>query len=465
MRTGALALLVLCSCSGSTATEAPDAGTAPTPDAPDEMIGSWTSVPPCTGTAEGIYATATLPPLTPADRGAIVTCALGDELDLAATQEALDGVGVTATTGVRVIKLAYRTVRSDGTEAVSTASAYLPLVPLSVPAPVILVGRSTSGIADSCAPSRSELPQDNYALPLAARGYVTITPDFAGLGNAGVHAYLDNHEAATQLFDAARAATKLVPGNVVGAPVAAIGYSQGGGTVLSAQALEFELTGARTLRAVAAIATEWPISTRSFDYEDVLRNPGSLTALAGLSTPVVAVLRHYGFAANRMGAGMAGSAFPSSERTSIINAIEALCTVELGGSLNAQQRWLGELTDETFRNEVLACIDGTAGCTGIGAEFHAWLTSDFLTADPNGARVMMVHGLADQVMPAAEEAACVADKLRADGVEPTLCIDTTGTHANVVGRRIADVVAWLEATIAGTVAPSCASQTLPACTR
>jgi hypothetical protein len=71
---------------------------------------------------------------------------------------------------------------------------------------VILVGRSTSGIADACVPSREALPLAYVALPLAARGFVSIAPDFAGRGNEGTHAYLDNHEAAIQLRDAARAA-------------------------------------------------------------------------------------------------------------------------------------------------------------------------------------------------------------------------------------------------------------------
>jgi len=467
MKTAAVALGLLAACSQSSdpATQ-PDGGGSGSVDAP-ESVGSWTTDAPCTAIADDLYTTPSLPLLTAADRGAIVACALGATLDIAAVEEKLADIdlGGTATTGVRVVRLSYRTIRSNGTEAVSTASMYLPLVPRALPAPVILVGRSTSGLADRCAPSKSELPQENYALPLAAHGFVTITPDFAGLGNEGVHAYLDNHEAAIELFDAARAARAMLPGNVIGAPVGAIGYSQGGGTVLSAQALEHELTGTSSLRAVAAMATEWPISTESFDYEHVLRTPDGYTGLAGLSAPAVTVLRHYGFTNNRMGAGHAGDAFPFNERSSIIGSIESLCTVELGGALNAQQVKLGELVDATFRDQVLACIDGTAGCTGDGAAFHAWLSSDFVRADPAGAKVMMAHGLNDQVMPADKEAACVAAKLRADGVEPTLCIDSGATHASIVDRQIAGVVGWLEATIDGTAAPACGSATLPACAR
>lgn len=457
-----------CDNSSPPASDEPDAGLSPDAAA-DAAPGAWTSDPPCTDGADSIYTTpASLPPLTPVLRGAIVRCALGDRLDQAAAQTELTASGaegVTAQTGARVVKLAFRTVRSDGTAAVSTATAYLPLTPRAVPAPVILIGRPTAGLADGCAPSKKPRPEPNLALPFAARGFVTITPDYAGLGNEGAHAYLDNHEAAAELFDAARALRALVPGDVVGSPVAAVGYSQGGGVVLSAQALEHSLSGTRTLRGIAAIAPQWPISTRSFGYEDVLRNPDRLTGLAGLAPPAVTVLRHYGYLANKLGPTHAADSFPAAQRDSITASVESLCTVPLGGALAAAQPHLRDLVDDTFRAQVLACIDGTPGCTGPGAAFHAWLTGDFVTADPAGARVLVVQGLADQVMPAAGEAACGIDKLRAEGLSPAICTDALATHDTVLERRIEDVVAWIEAVATGAAAPSCGSQTLPACNR
>ncbi|MDB4963744.1 MAG: hypothetical protein JWP01_3743 [Myxococcales bacterium] len=438
---------------------------AATDSASDGAIGAWTASPPCTDAADAVYATQGL---AAGPRGSIVRCALGDDLSVAEVQSELTSSGadgVTAQTGVRVVKLAYRTVRSDETPTVSTATVYLPAVPRTLPAPVVLVGRPTSGIADDCAPSKKPRPEPNLALPFAARGFVTITPDFAGLGNDGVHAYLDNHEAVSELFDGASALRALVPGDVVGAPLAAVGYSQGGGVVLSAQALEHATTGTRTLRAIAALAPEWPISVRSFGYEDVLRNPDRLTVAAGLAAPAVTVLRHYGFLTNRMGLAHGGDAFPATERATIVEAIESLCTVALGGSLNGRQPRLRDLVDPTFRQQVLACIDGGPGCVGTGAAFHHWMQSDYVTADPAGARVLIVQGLADQVMPAAGEAACDVAKLRAEGVEPTICADATATHDTVLECRIEDVVAWIEAVITGSPVPTCGSSSLPACTR
>ncbi|HEU0030609.1 MAG TPA: hypothetical protein VFQ53_08250 [Kofleriaceae bacterium] len=437
-----------------------DDGSAPTADTPP---GVWTADPACTATADAIYVT---PAQLPADRGAILACALGDRLELADVQAELADTGaegVVAITGARVVKLAYGTIRSDGTATMTSATAYLPIVPRALPAPIVLIGRPTSGLADACAPSKQPRPERNLALPFAARGYVTITPDYAGLGTDGVHSYLDNHEAATELFDGVRALQALEPAGVVGDAVGAVGYSQGGGIVLSAQALEQTLTGHHALRGVAAIAPEWPISTRSFGYEDVLRNPDRLTGLAGLAPPTVTVMRHYGVLQNRL--GLAGDeAFPAGERDSITASLESLCTLQLGGALAARQPRLGDLVDDAFRRQVLACIDGGAECTGTGRAFHAWLTGDFVTADPAGARVLIVQGLADQVMPAAGEAACDVAKLRREGVEPDVCTEATATHDTILESKIEHVVAWIEAVATGTAPPACAT-TLPGCSR
>jgi hypothetical protein len=437
----------------------PDGGDNPV-DAPP---GVWNVDPPCTDAADDIYA---LGPL-PIERGDIAACALGPKLDTAAVQAELNDSGAELTetlTGVRLVKLSYRTVRSNGAPTVSSAFAYLPIAPREAPAPIVLVGRPTSGIADSCAPSKSDLPQRNLSLPFAARGFITITPDYAGLGTDGTHSYLDNHDAVGQLFDAALALRALQPAGTVGEPVAAVGYSQGGGIVLSAQALEHQLRGKRTLRAVAALAPQWPISTRSFGYEDVLRNPNQITGLAGLSSPTVTVLRHYGFSINQQ-QGSGGETFPAAERNSIISSIESLCTVPLGGALGANQVRLGELVDATFAGQVLACIDGGGGCTGLGRAFFDWMRADFVTADPAGARVLIVQGLVDQIMPADGEAACGVAKLRAEGVEPEICSDSTATHDSVLEKKIEKVVGWVEAVVDGVAPPTCGSTTLPACSR
>ncbi len=435
-----------------------DAGLEPADAEPAE----YTSTPAgCDDAAADIYAA-----LPQGARGDVLRCAPGMVMTAAEVDAVLDDAGaegVAAQTGVHVFKIAYHTVRGDGSAAVTTATVWLPDTPRAAPAPIALIARSTSGIADECAPSREDLPMSNQALPYAARGYVAIAPDFAGLGNDGTHAYLDNHEAVNQLFDGVLALEDLVGAEVIGDPVIANGYSQGGGIVLSAQALEYELTGRRTLSAIVAIAPEWPTRINSFRYEHVLRNPDDITGLAGLSVPPVTVMRHYGYFANRMGADHAGDSFPEAERADLIEEIETNCTIELGAALGAGLARLGDLVDESFRVAMIACIDGAAGCTEPAASFHSWLVSDFVTADPAGADVLIIQGLGDQVMPAASEAACDVAKLRAEGVEPSVCSDTFATHDTILEGKVEHAVSWAEAAATGATRPSCSSSFLPAC--
>src|SRR3954469_12374085 len=132
----------------------PDAGDVVTPP------GVWSADPACSAAPGDIYTAVA----AGGARGSIASCALGDKLDTAQTQSAMAGDGAEggmAQPGVRVVKLAYRTVRSDGSPAITTATAYVPLVPRAVPAPIVLIGRSTSGLADSCAPSKDAMPGKN----------------------------------------------------------------------------------------------------------------------------------------------------------------------------------------------------------------------------------------------------------------------------------------------------------------
>ena len=77
--------------------------------------------------------------------------------------------------------------------------------------------------------------------------------------------------------------------------------------------------------------------------------------------------------------------------------------------------------------------------------------------------MLIVQGLADQIMPAASEATCDAERLRGDGATVEVCADLLATHLTVVGAHVADAVAWGEAALAGGVRPTCDLVTLPAC--
>ena len=96
--------------------------------------------------------------------------------------------------------------------------------------------------------------------------------------------------------------------------------------------------------------------------------------------------------------------------------------------------------------------------------YYAYLARNILKADANGAPVLFVQGLLDEIMPAASEAACNIAKLESDGVTPRVCVDVTADHLSVVRQNVAYAAQWGEAILGGTSPPSCSALGMPACT-
>ena len=133
----------------------------------------------------------------------------------------------------------------------------------------------------------------DLALPWAGLGYAVIVPDYAGLGNEGAQGYLDNRDQAHSLLDGARALRKLLSPGALSSDILAVGFSQGGGAVLSAQALAKSYGADGELVGAIVFAPEWPTRMNSFGFLDLLENPDELTILTGISANVVAVMRSY----------------------------------------------------------------------------------------------------------------------------------------------------------------------------
>lgn len=466
MRGLAVALIVLGGACGGAARGATDVDAAEAPDA--EKSGDvdaaapppWTGLPSvaCDDAADAPYAA-----VAAGAPGTIVACAPIATWDVDAVTSRVPA-GVAVTTSVSVWRIAYATRRSSGEPAVSTALVYLPRALARSPAARVVIGHPSVGIADACAPSRNPDDAagglDALALPFAARGQLVIAPDLSGLGNPGVQAYLDPREQGGQLLDGARALRAFVAGT--SDDVLLAGWSQGGGAALSAQALAH---GAADLRVAGtiAIAPEWPARLGSFGYEAVLRDPSRPTFTTGLSTPAVAVLREYAWAEAALGPGHGHDLFADGLRADVDDAVGSQCLIGLGGWIQARMPALGDLLDGDVRAQVTACLDGGPGCAGVGAQYAAFLTAPRLSGAPDEGPVLMVQGLADQIMPAASEAACDADLLRGDGVTVEACTDPLATHLTIMASRIADAIAWGEAALAGGARPACASTTLPAC--
>ena len=109
--------------------------------------------------------------------------------------------------------------------------------------PVISWAHGTTGIADACAPSRSDA-FGGYDHALLNRwlkaGYAVVRTDYEGLGTPGDHPYLIGVSEGRSVLDMVRAARKL--DSNIGKRVVIAGHSQGGHAALWAASLQRKWT-------------------------------------------------------------------------------------------------------------------------------------------------------------------------------------------------------------------------------
>jgi acetyl esterase/lipase len=104
--------------------------------------------------------------------------------------------------------------------------------------PVVSWAHGSTGVADSCAPSKAPVRTGEYGRnatgPLFTgylkAGYAVAQTDYEGLGTPGVHPYLVGRSEARGVLDIARAARKL--DRRVGRRILITGHSQGGHAAL-----------------------------------------------------------------------------------------------------------------------------------------------------------------------------------------------------------------------------------------
>jgi pimeloyl-ACP methyl ester carboxylesterase len=168
----------------------------------------------------------------------------------ATTMPGLSGVLQHQAQAARVV---YRSTSGDGQPTLVSGSVFAPSGTPPVDGwPVISYGHGTTGDDKSCAPSSSDtlLGYAEAVGILVRRGYAVALTDYQGIGQPGVHPYLDSRTAGLNMIDAVRAlrATFRDVSNRWGA----FGGSQGGGAAWAAD--EQAGTYAPELTLVGAVA-------------------------------------------------------------------------------------------------------------------------------------------------------------------------------------------------------------------
>ena len=197
----------------------------------------------------------------------------GDDLD-GPPGSLIRVVALTAPSGIRAWAVLYRSTGQDGVtvpvsglllaparEARNSSSA-----PGGIGHPVIAWAHGTTGLADTCAPSRDGTVGLGYEplLGLVRSGFVVTATDYEGLGTAGIHPYLVGSSEGRSILDSIRAAHGLADADA-GERGAIVGISQGGHAALWAG--ELVDVYAPELQIASVVAASPPMDLRAVQRE------------------------------------------------------------------------------------------------------------------------------------------------------------------------------------------------------
>ncbi|HEY5428644.1 MAG TPA: alpha/beta fold hydrolase [Solirubrobacteraceae bacterium] len=154
--------------------------------------------------------------------------------------------------------------------------------------PVVTYAHGTTGIADSCAPSRDTGPAsgaheaDTGIAPLLDTWirdrYAVVRTDYEGLGTPGPHPYLIGHSEGYGVLDIVLAARRLDP--ALSNRIVISGHSQGGQAALWAASLASKYTPSLKLLGTLAFAPQSHTAEEASFLKTI--NTPALTPLAGM---------------------------------------------------------------------------------------------------------------------------------------------------------------------------------------
>ncbi|HTV85849.1 MAG TPA: lipase family protein [Dyella sp.] len=157
--------------------------------------------------------------------------------------------------GAKGWRILYATAHANGSPALASAIVVAPASDTAEPNPIIAWAHGTTGIVPACAPSLSPQPLDGMpAVALAMqRHWAIVASDYAGLGTAGMQAYLVGADEAHSVLDAVRAA-RQISGLRLADDVVVWGHSQGGHAALWTGMLATTYAPELRVAGIAALA-------------------------------------------------------------------------------------------------------------------------------------------------------------------------------------------------------------------
>lgn len=342
--------------------------------------------------------------------------------DLSATQrgELLDQQETIAPPGARAIRFLYRSVDAMDQPTVVSGVAFRPTsAALQTGFPLIAFGHPTTGLADSCAPSRRS-DATSITGDMVAAGYAVVQSDYVGLGTPGVHPYMHGPSEGAAVLDSIVAARSIDGLDASDTKVALWGYSQGGHAVLFAG----QDPRAKDLGVVGIIDAAGP-SSRSWGI-GVERPAGELY-------PFAALLQTSWSATRELDLALVAKPKVVAASPQLIDDANPRCpdTNAIIVPIPAGQRQAAPMESEPQWSAALDAMDmPTTGAV---------------------APVFIQHGTADEVVPFAQSVNA-ATILCAAGTVVDLVPLENGSHG--LAALPAAGLEWLEGRFAGDPAPS-----------
>jgi pimeloyl-ACP methyl ester carboxylesterase len=391
-------------------------------------------------------------------RGTIVRCAYERVVPVAemtAEMVKYDRVDPGFTTDIHKIRISYWTERLEGDPILTSGVLYIPETMRGTPAPLVVLGHGSVGVADKCAPSAEtadgfERDWKSLAYSVAGDGWLVVMPDFPGLGTEGPAAWMFSPDEGHSLLDATRAVRILGP-DVVGTRNAIVGHSMGGHAALSASAAYAQYGAAGTVEGMVVFSGFW-LSNGAW---------AALVADAGISLLnstfyALTLMYHYGHSAAYDGVDNATQLFLPEKSDAIVALLEGKCweqvTSDAGGTPAIGLQVGSDAFPRDFIDDAGDCAFNNDFCDGPHAQTwrERWV-ADRPTADTSIPMVHWVGQLDDFITPGFQQ--CGFERLAAQGAQQTMCVDEVGNHSDLVTRNAGWVRQYLASILLDEAAP------------
>lgn len=329
----------------------------------------------------------------------------------------------------KAFKLTYVTTDAFGERTTSTGTVMYPKgTPPKGGWPVLAWAHGTSGLGDSCAPSRvgpAFKERDwAYLSTWMKQGYALVASDYAGLGTPGKHAYLDGRTTAHNVVDMVKAGHEFAADRPAAQRLAkkwvVLGQSQGAGAAIATASFATEF-GGRSLDFRGGVGTGTPA------YIEALvsaAGPGVLPvdASPALTTYLLYILAGMRFAHPEL---KINSALNATGRR-LVDLAEKACDADL------EEQVTGTAIGELFKQPL-------ATLPGFVTTARAYLGMPETSFEKP---VFLANGLIDTDVPMETTAAYVA-VLTANGADVTFRT-YPGDHNTTMAMSLPDSVPFVK---------------------